>query len=49
MEQLSIPGTIPYFLKEQIRRSIIDGTFRPGQPLREQDLERRYGSKATRC
>jgi DNA-binding GntR family transcriptional regulator len=44
MEQVSIPGTIPYFLKEQIRRSIIDGTFRPGQPLREQDLERRYGS-----
>jgi DNA-binding GntR family transcriptional regulator len=38
------PGTIPYFLKEQIRRSIVDGSFRPGQPLREQDLERRYAS-----
>jgi DNA-binding GntR family transcriptional regulator len=42
MDQDRIPGTIPYFLKEKIRRMIVDGTFRPGQPLREQDLERRY-------
>ncbi|MFQ1062652.1 GntR family transcriptional regulator [Bordetella trematum] len=37
-------ATIPYFLKEQIRSLIIDGTFRPGQPLREQDLEQRFGT-----
>ncbi|AEE65642.1 GntR family transcriptional regulator [Bordetella pertussis] len=38
------PATIPYFLKEQIRELIVDGTFRPGQPLREQDLEQRFGT-----
>lgn len=37
-------ATIPYFLKDQIRNLIIDGTFRPGQPLREQDLEQRFGT-----
>jgi DNA-binding GntR family transcriptional regulator len=44
IEHESVPGTIPYFLKEQIRRAIVDGTFHPGQPLREQDLEKRYAS-----
>lgn len=38
------PATIPYFLQEQIRELIIDGTFRPGQPLREQELEQRFGT-----
>jgi DNA-binding GntR family transcriptional regulator len=38
------PETIPYYLREKIRALIIDGTFQPGQPLREQDLERRFGS-----
>lgn len=38
------PATIPYFLKEQIRELIIDGTYRPGQPLREQELEQRFGT-----
>ncbi len=38
------PATIPYFLLEQIRELIIDGTFRPGQPLREQELEQRFGT-----
>ncbi|OZI77374.1 GntR family transcriptional regulator [Bordetella genomosp. 12] len=37
------PATIPYFLQEQIRDLIIEGTFAPGQPLREQDLEQRFG------
>ncbi|MBV7484631.1 GntR family transcriptional regulator [Bordetella sp. BOR01] len=39
-----VPGTIPYFLQEQIRELIIDGTFRPGQPLREQELEKRFAA-----
>ncbi|MCD0503156.1 GntR family transcriptional regulator [Bordetella petrii] len=39
-----VPGTIPYFLQEQIRELIIDGTFRPGQPLREQELEKRFAT-----
>lgn len=43
-ERVDVPSTIPYFLRKQIRELIIDGTFRPGQPLREQELERRYGA-----
>ena len=39
-----VPGTIPYFLQEQLRELIIDGTFRPGQPLREQELEKRFAT-----
>lgn len=39
-----VPGTIPYFLQEQLRELIIDGTFRPGQPLREQELEKRFAA-----
>ncbi len=38
------PATIPYFLQEQIRGLIVDGTLRPGQPLREQELEQRFGT-----
>lgn len=38
------PETIPYYLREKIRALIVDGTYQPGQPLREQDLERRFGS-----
>ena len=38
------PGTIPYFLQNQIRELIVDGTFRPGQAIREQDLEKRFGT-----
>ncbi len=38
------PATIPYFLQEQIRDLIVDGTIRPGQPLREQELEQRFGT-----
>lgn len=38
------PGTIPYYLREQIRELIINGTLRPGQPLREQDLESRFNT-----
>ncbi|MGS1105093.1 GntR family transcriptional regulator [Achromobacter anxifer] len=38
------PATIPYFLQEQIRELIVDGSIRPGQPLREQELEQRFGT-----
>lgn len=37
-------ATIPYMLYEQVRKMIIDGTLAPGQPLREQELERRFGT-----
>ena len=37
------PATIPYFLQEQIRELIVDGTIRPGT-LREQELEQRFGT-----
>ncbi|OZI31792.1 hypothetical protein CAL29_28410 [Bordetella genomosp. 10] len=42
--EMKAPATIPYFLQEQIKRMIVDGTLRPGQPLREQELERRFGT-----
>ncbi|WP_232462443.1 GntR family transcriptional regulator [Bordetella genomosp. 9] len=38
------PATIPFVLYERIRQMIIDGTLAPGQPLREQELERRFGT-----
>lgn len=41
---IKAPATIPYFLQEQIRELIVDGTIRPGQPLREQELEQRFGT-----
>lgn len=42
--EVRAPATIPYFLQEQIRGLIVDGSFRPGQPLREQELEQRFGT-----
>jgi DNA-binding GntR family transcriptional regulator len=42
--ELKAPATIPYMLYEQVRQMIIDGTLAPGQPLREQELERRFGT-----
>jgi DNA-binding GntR family transcriptional regulator len=42
--QIKAPATIPYMLYEQVRQMIIDGTLAPGQPLREQDIERRFGT-----
>lgn len=42
--EMKAPATIPYFLQEQIREMIIEGTFLPGQPLREQELEQRFGT-----
>ena len=36
------PATIPYFLQEQIRELIVDGTIR--RTLREQELEQRFGT-----
>ncbi len=41
---IKAPATIPYFLQEQIRELIVDGSIRPGQPLREQELEQRFGT-----
>lgn len=42
--EIKAPATIPYMLYEQLRQMIIDGTLAPGQPLREQELERRFGT-----
>ncbi|WP_066641115.1 GntR family transcriptional regulator [Bordetella sp. H567] len=42
--ETKVPATIPYMLYEQVRQMIIDGTLAPGQPLREQELERRFGT-----
>ncbi|ARP83863.1 hypothetical protein CAL12_25640 [Bordetella genomosp. 8] len=42
--EIKAPVTIPYMLYEQLRQMIIDGTLAPGQPLREQELERRFGT-----
>ncbi|HTJ99343.1 MAG TPA: GntR family transcriptional regulator [Bordetella sp.] len=42
--EIKAPATIPYMLYEQVRQMIIDGTLAPGQPLREQELERRFGT-----
>ena len=39
-----LPKTLPYFLAEEIRRRIIEGEYQPGQPLREQELESKFGS-----
>jgi DNA-binding GntR family transcriptional regulator len=38
------PATIPYQLYERVRQMIIAGTMAPGQPLREQELERQFGT-----
>ncbi|CAM3666638.1 GntR family transcriptional regulator [Bordetella bronchialis] len=42
--EIKASATIPYMLYEQVRQMIIDGTLAPGQPLREQELERRFGT-----
>jgi DNA-binding GntR family transcriptional regulator len=42
--EMQTPGTIPYYLQNRIRELIVDGTFKPGQPIREQDLEKRFGT-----
>ncbi len=45
MTNLASPSTpIPYHLMESIRRGIITGRYPPGSALREQTMEREYGS-----
>ena len=39
-----LPQTISYRILQKLRWRIITGDFRPGQVLREQDLEVEYGS-----
>ena len=38
------PTTLPVYVKDEIRRRIVTGEYRPGQPLREQDLEAELAS-----
>ncbi|WP_439814205.1 GntR family transcriptional regulator [Zavarzinia sp. CC-PAN008] len=40
----TLPQTLPYHLTGEIRARIIRGLYAPGRPLREQDLERTFGS-----
>jgi DNA-binding GntR family transcriptional regulator len=35
--------TLPFHIRDEIQRRIIRGVYRPGQPLREQDLEMQLG------
>jgi DNA-binding GntR family transcriptional regulator len=42
-EQL-LPTTIASHIYEQLRRGIIEGEYRPGQPLREEELHELHGS-----
>lgn len=39
---MKLPPTLSYHLMEQIRTLVIDGTYKPGQRLREQELEGRF-------
>lgn len=39
-----LPRTLSAHLVEHLRRRIITGDYRPGQALREQDIEREFGS-----
>jgi DNA-binding GntR family transcriptional regulator len=39
-----LPGTLSHHLLGLLRWRIITGELRPGQPLREQDIEREFGS-----
>lgn len=39
-----LPRTLSAHLVEHLRRRIITGEYRPGQALREQDIEREFGS-----
>jgi DNA-binding GntR family transcriptional regulator len=40
----ALPATIAYHIQEEIRTRIITGVYAPGQALREQELERQFGS-----
>ena len=40
----SIPEPIPYSLMKKIRQGVITGRYKPGSPLREQQLEAEYGT-----
>lgn len=40
----AIPEPIPYYLMKKIRQGVITGRYRPGSPLREQQLEAEYGT-----
>ncbi len=41
---IALPRTLSAHLVEHLRRRIITGEYRPGQALREQDIEREFGS-----
>lgn len=41
---MPLPTTLPYHMMEQIRGLIVDGTYKPGERLAEQDLEARFSS-----
>ncbi len=43
-ENEKLPQTISYFIQKKLRWRIITGDLRPGQPLRETEIESRYGS-----
>lgn len=40
----NLPQTLSYFVYNKLRRRIITGDLRPGQVVREQELETQYGS-----
>ena len=40
----TLPKTLPYFIFEEVRSGIITGKYPPGSVLREQQLEREFGS-----
>jgi DNA-binding GntR family transcriptional regulator len=41
---IALPRTLSAHLTEHLRRRIIIGEYQPGQALREQDIERQFGS-----
>jgi DNA-binding GntR family transcriptional regulator len=41
---MTLPTTLPYHMMEQIRELIVDGTYKPGERLGEQELEARFSS-----
>jgi DNA-binding GntR family transcriptional regulator len=43
-ETAALPRTLAAHLHERLRARIITGELAPGQPIREQDIEREYGS-----
>lgn len=40
----TLPETLPYFICEEFRSGIITDKYPPGSVLREQQLEREFGS-----